>query len=158
MPEDILNSISYKGINFNPALSSQETGSISKVLGGEKQEAAEGLLRGRGLTPEDIRVSPEEFLKGEGLQVKPEKTISDIMTSVVEAEQIWKEMGGARSVAGRIWKIRLEEAKGVQKVNKTPKDWFVTCYTKYKANPYNFSKSYPREANLLKQIESHGGE
>lgn len=160
-PEDLAAGISYSRNQFEPIISS----SLAKtraIMGKEEAMAgAENTLGQMGMTPGDISIPPKQFLAQEGVELsKKEGDIKKALEAAIQAEQIWKEMGGARTTAGQLWqRMRDQQSGGVKKAFDNGREWFVASYNKFVRNPQEFTSKHPKEASLMERImqEYKGG-
>ena len=149
--------IAYERLNFEPIIPSgtrQAVGVIRKEAGAAEKEA---LIKRAGLTLEDIRpgVRPEQVLAEKGIQTGVEvPPVAQVVQTALIGDSLWKEIGGAKSIAGKRWRELLDSSRGAVKSHfKTGRDYFISSYYRWKQDPLKFRKNYPREAKLLEQAQ-----
>lgn len=75
---------------------------------------------------------------------------SELAAYAMLADQLWKDMGGTKSMGGKLWDMYAEDAG----YSGTAKDYFVSSFLKWKRDPQGFSKKSPREANLWQALSA----
>jgi len=155
-PEGLAQAIGYERLRFRPIIPPGVRRGISAITkGAEEEEVGAGLKR-LGLTEEDIRpgVTPEKLLREKGVDIRKEKpSISKIIGDATLGSVIWKEMGGSRSISGKLWEEYYRSASGgVKSAYKSGQDYFISSMYKWRQDPSGFAKKHPREAGLLTKI------
>ena len=155
--EDLAYGISYARNKFLPVVPPSVARGASTIQRGEVADLAEQRLAGQGLSQEDIRVSPQQFLKQQGekgQEVQGLQDLKSILKNANIADQIWREMNMENRAAGKLWgKMLNEQRTGVKNTFKSGKDWFVASFNKYQLNKAEFAKKHPKEASMIEKIQ-----
>lgn len=129
------------------------TQSALRMLRGEVEEAeVGGALRRIGLTPEDVHpgLPIKKFLTQKGVQLGEEgPPIADVLQTAMLADAMWKTMGGGRSAAAKQWEAYRSSSKLSSRISNA-RDYFISSFNRWRQDPKDFTKKFPREAKLLK--------
>jgi len=69
------------------------------------------------------------------------------------ATELWQQIGGGRSAVGKLFKHYLNAQRAaIKKTFPTASDYFTHCYMRFKIDPKQFKRAYPREAKVLEHI------
>ena len=67
------------------------------------------------------------------------------------ADSIWKGFGGGRSAEAKLWDAYRQSSNLKAKFSNA-RDYFLSSFNRWRQDPGQFSKKYPREGKLLKKI------
>ncbi|MBT9168318.1 MAG: hypothetical protein DDT19_01663 [Syntrophomonadaceae bacterium] len=125
-------------------------GEPGEILSGVGYERAimEGLPPGFGQQAARIK---ETVKKEAGLGRQPE-ALSPLMSLVMEADDIWRNvLGGLRGTGGRMWQ-RYWEGSKVREAYTDTKEYFTAMYVKWRTDPEKLMRGFPTEGNWFKNI------
>lgn len=77
--------------------------------------------------------------------------IAEITSDSAHADRLWAMLGGGRSVGGKLWERYRASSRQKASID-TAKDYFNSCFVRWKAQPKDFAKKHPREAKILNRI------
>jgi hypothetical protein len=77
--------------------------------------------------------------------------LKDLENLAVRLDDMWQGSGGARSSYGEQWRD-YRKSFSMQNNIKTPKDYFISSAVRYKNDPAQFAKRFPREKKLLDRM------
>lgn len=153
-PEELAQGLAYEKIRQVPIVTPR-TARTQGVVGRElKSQAEEQALTRAGVGPEDIRagVKPSTVLAEKGLaQPEVSTEIGEQLQAALVADQLWKDMGGGRSMGAKVWEMYRSSSRQKSHI-KTNRDYFVSSFVRWKQDPVKFERAYPREAKLLMQL------
>jgi len=136
--------VSYERRIFRPV---KEPGERAKRLTTEakKEEVGEALEVKR-----KMRKVGGPLKKVEKLKVSETPT-EERLNQAVLLDQLWKSIGGKRTLLGRAWEMYRQGGRGRYKVDDA-RDYFIRVGLRYFENPEQAAKIYPREVRALKTI------
>lgn len=151
-PEDIGEGLGYERQIIKPfKLPSSLNKTLSGLRSGEHTMGIEDALTKRGVTPEDLSVSPEQFLKSEGEIVKKPE-IADMVQKAMIAEALWQE-SMVKDKTDKIWKqLRMKQKPVIQASYRTPKDYFLLCFNQFDKRPRKLLSERPEEYKLIEKM------
>ena len=76
---------------------------------------------------------------------------TELAAYAAQADMLWKDIGGSRSLAGKLWEMFADN----KKYPGSSRDYFVSTYLKHKLDPHSFRKAFPSESNIFEQLEAH---
>lgn len=145
--------IAYTRQKFAPIIP-PSTRSAAEVLRGEAEEEAVSTgLRRFGLAEEDVRpeMSIKQFLRSKGVNLKEETpAIAEVLQTAMLADALWKNFKGGRSTDGHLWDA-YRSSSNLKHKFVTRRDYFLSSFNRWRQDPGQFAKKYPREAKLLKK-------
>jgi len=146
--------LAYTRQKFQPIIP-PSTRSAAGVLRGEAEEEAVSTgLRRFGLTAEDVRpeMPIKQFLRSRGVSVREEApAIAEVLQTAMLADSLWKSFGGGRSAEGHLWEA-YRSSSNLKHKFAASRDYFISSFSRWRQDPGQFAKKYPREAKLLKKI------
>lgn len=155
-PEELAAGVAYNRVKSVPIIP-PSIGKAQRTIQGELQDQAMvQQLRNVGVSLEDIRpgVTPRQALAEKGIrptEAAMPPIVEQIQVALI-ADRIWKDMGGARSMGGKLWEMYRESSRQAPHI-KTGRDYFISCLIRWQQDPVKFAKAHPREANLIKNIQ-----
>ncbi len=73
----------------------------------------------------------------------------ELMSIAMQADQLWKDMGGSRSLAGKLWEMYHTDSG---EPHSSSRDYFISNFVRWRSDPVGYAKKKPREANLLQML------
>jgi hypothetical protein len=153
--EELAAGLAYERVKQVPIVpqASRTARVMSKEI--ESQEL-EGAVRRLGVNPEDIRpgVKPQTIIEEMGRKPSEMVTVppaAELASDAMVADQLWKSMGGGRSLGSKVWEMFRSSSRQKSHIN-TSRDYFISSFVRWKQAPKHFTKAYPREAKVLNQL------
>ena len=122
--------------------------------GGQFQGLPEQMPQPSAMQPDGLGVPQKSY------DLSKAKPLASAKVEVPEAHelaayaaigaQLWKDMGGMSSLGGHVWDMFRKRAKTH---HEEPRDYFISSYIGFQANPEEFAKQRPDEARLLGSIQ-----
>lgn len=154
-PEELAAGIAYERVKQVPVVP-QVSGTARTMQREIESQELEGAVRRLGVDPEDIRpgVKPQTIIEEMGR--KPSEMITvppaaELASDAMVADQLWKSMGGGRSLGSKVWEMFRSSSRQKSHIN-TSRDYFISSFVRWKQAPKHFTRSYPREAKVLNQL------
>jgi len=157
-PEELAGGLAYEKIKQTPILP-PASGRTSRVIRDEiRSQDLEQKVRSLGINPEDIRpgVKMETVLEEQGIkssQVGIVPPAAELAANAVLADELWKNMGGGRSMGARVWEMYRSSSRQKSHIHEA-RDYFISSFVRWKQDPSKFNKAYPREGKVLNQLWS----
>lgn len=118
-----------------------------EVIEAEKLKKAKLVRKAKQLAP-----AKKSFEKVRGGKISVEAASSDnLIKHALMLDQMWKFIGGKRTVTGKFWNQLRSSAPGRRKVADA-RDYFYRIGLKWIENPEATAKTYPREVKSLERI------
>lgn len=76
---------------------------------------------------------------------------AELSSRALVAAKLWKDLGGYRSVGGKLWSILMEKA---DTVHDDPREYFISSYLRWNIDPEKFAREHPTETNLISKMQS----
>jgi hypothetical protein len=146
--------IAYTRQKFQPIIPSSTRSAASLLRGEAEEEVTSTGLQRFGLTEEDVRpeMPIKQFLKSRGVSIKEEApAIVEVLQTALLADTLWKSFGGGRSAEGHLWEA-YRSSSNLKHKFATRRDYFISSFSRWRQDPGQFAKKYPREAKLLKKL------
>jgi len=136
---------------------------LSAVEPGSPEELASGLAYERlrqvpVVTPSVARTTgtmKNEIAEATGTAATEVPLTTELATNAAKAARAWKMMGGMRTLSGQNWELYRKGSRQSSHIQDA-RDYFISSFTRWKSDPAKFEKAYPREARLLKWMDSNG--
>lgn len=156
IPDGLAADIALSRVKQVPVVPSRLSKMKSSIEKDYIAQEAEEQLSQKGMSMEDMRpgAKPDQFLAEKGINVKKEDVlppVGQLTQAALVADQLWKDMGGGRSMGAKVWEMYRASSRQKSHIN-TARDYFVSSFTRWKDDPSKFTKNYPREAKLLNQL------
>lgn len=137
-PDELASGLAYERLNFQPVVPSSVKRSLKTTEIANKEVMAE-----------QTGASAKQ-------QALPEA--KQMLQDSVVADNLWRLMtgrSGSRSMAAKIWEgFRMSTPQHAHPSMSNTRDYFISCFTRFKKQPEKFVKKHPREARLLKEMEA----
>ena len=123
----------------------------------ERERKKQMIQQARKLRP--VKKSIERVKKGKVELQKPGS--EELVNQALMLDQMWKFIGGKRSLTGKAWDMWRKSAPGRRKVSDA-RDYFYRVGLKWMEDPKRTARTYPREVKSLETIwkelmEAYGG-
>lgn len=156
---DLAERIAYKRVKDLPVVQSKPY--ESRFAGKElEQESYAQQLQQVGVSPEglmpDAKLAQVYASKtGEAPYVpQTPATITraqQLAGIAAEASELWKFVGGGRGMTAKAFELYRKSSRQAPHI-KDSRDYFTSCFIKFKEAPDKFAKAHPREAKIFNQI------
>lgn len=155
-PEELAAGIAYERVKEVPLLPPIPKSAKVMQRDIEAQELESAVSR-LGIRPEDVRpgVSLKTVIEEAGRKPKDMITVppAQELAALAEiADQIWKDMGGSRSSGGKAWELLRMTQRRPEPHIRSARDYFISCFLRWKQAPRKFTNTHPKEARLLEQL------
>jgi len=154
--EELAAGLAYERVKEVPLLPpiSRTARTMQKEIASKEMESA---LKRVGLTKEDIRpgVKPELVLEEKGINPKNVITVppvEELTTAAAIADEMWRNMGGGRGIGAKVWQLFKDTQRRPEEHIKTARDYFISCFVKWRQGPRAFANTHPKEARVLNQL------
>jgi len=158
-PEELAAGLAYERVKQVPVIPpvSRTAGVMRRELEEQETEAA---LRRVGVRPEDIRpgVKPKTVL--EEVTGKSQRELvtvppaAELASDAMVADELWRNLtgrAGERSLGAKLWEMYRASSRQSSHI-RTARDYFISSFVRFKQDPVKFTKAYPREAKVLRQL------
>ena len=75
--------------------------------------------------------------------------LEEMQATALIGSQLWKDMGGSKSLGGKLWEMIHQEA---DTHHTSPRDYFISHFVKYRTQPEELKKSSPQEFRIMNSL------